>query len=185
LLTEKSKEMIIYLPIGGYFVVNFISKLKLKRPHIDKVVPFRAYLNWVLFNDTKFAIKVLFGLISFYLRNRFHRNPKRRAKFKLTPDRLKQIFFSPKFENFAHNILNNGNYHTVIFGHTHEHIHKIFSNGKEYFNCGTWVDTTNLDLANLGRNTKLTFVLIDYHYEKPLTFLKVWRGKYREEENLS
>jgi len=77
--------------------------------------------------------------------------------------------------------------HTVIFGHTHVYQYRQFANDKEYFNTGTWTEVTSLEIASLGRITKLTYVLIDYPDEntRPRGRLKEWRGYHRIEDDVA
>ena len=59
--------------------------------------------------------------------------------------------------------------------------------GTEYFNTGTWTDLTSLDIASLGKITKLTYVLIEYPESgtRPVGRLKEWYGYHRIEEDVA
>jgi len=101
-------------------------------------------------------------LIGYFLKSVFSPDPRRIWRFR----RLAKIFFEsavfPDLSDSARKILRDDRVHTVIFGHTHVYQYRQFANDKEYFNTGTWTEVTSLDVASLGRITKLTYVLIDY-----------------------
>ena len=89
----------------------------------------------------------------------------------------------PDLEISAKRILNDDRVHTVLFGHTHVYLYRQWGNNKEYLNSGTWTELTSLDIASLGKITKLTYILIEYPTEggRPRARLKEWRGHYRVE----
>ena len=57
----------------------------------------------------------------------------------------------------------------------------------EYFNTGTWTDLTSLDIASLGKITKLIYVVFEYpdESERPRGRLKEWHGYHRIEEDVA
>ncbi|MCB0385206.1 MAG: hypothetical protein KDD43_07420, partial [Bdellovibrionales bacterium] len=77
--------------------------------------------------------------------------------------------------------------HTVIFGHTHVYQYRQWGEDMEYFNTGTWTELTSLDIASLGKITKLTYVLLEYpeDVERPRGRLKEWHGYHRIEEDVA
>jgi predicted phosphodiesterase len=97
----------------------------------------------------------------------------------------------PDLGDSARKILKDERVHTVIFGHTHVYQYRQFASDQEYFNTGTWTEVTSLDVASLGRITKLTYVLIEYpeveesEAERPRGRLKEWRGYHRIEDDVA
>ena len=75
----------------------------------------------------------------------------------------------------------------MIFGHTHVYQYRQFAKDKEYFNTGTWTEITSLDIASLGKITKLTYVILEYPEDgsRPRGRLKEWRGYHRIEEDVA
>lgn len=186
-LKKDLPEPILNLPFGSYFFVEFVLKMKLKEPHVDKVRPFRSMVRWGILFQTMFTLRSGFGLILYFLRNVLIPDSRRGWPFK----RLLKIFLEsaifPDLSDSARRILKDERIHTVVFGHTHVYQYRQFSNNKEYFNTGTWTEVTSLDMASLGRITKLTYVLIEYPHDdqgRPRARLKEWRGYHRIEDDV-
>ena len=75
----------------------------------------------------------------------------------------KEITLYPNYDKIAFKILEeNPDINTVIFGHTHILRYRQWREGKEYFNEGTWNETTNLDLDDYGKQIRLTYAFIEY-----------------------
>ncbi len=49
---------------------------------------------------------------------------------------------------------------TIIFGHTHRPMDKIYPDGKQYINTGTWTKMINLDWRSIGKDFALTFAMV-------------------------
>ncbi len=177
------REPIQNLPWGSYFVMEFLNPLRQERPYIYVVKPFRMYLRWALLSDFRFFWRMLYKLIAFYMKNRFHKDPQRRKRFKFTIDNLREAYFHDSIERSARRLLLEGKYHTIIYSHTHSYRKKQFDGGT-YINTGTWNDMVNLDIGSFGRYSKLTYVLVDYKGGRPHPSLKAWRGLYRIEEDV-
>ena len=72
-------EPILNLPLGSHFFIDFVLRVKLENPYIDKVRPFRNFIRWGLFFDTKFALKTVVRLLSYFAaRITGWRSPKKR-----------------------------------------------------------------------------------------------------------
>jgi hypothetical protein len=113
----------------------------------------------------------------------FHRDRRRPFSLKNSLQIVKESAVFPDLEISAKRILNDDRVHTVVFGHTHVYLYRQWGNNKEYINSGTWTELTSLDIASLGKITKLTYVLIEYPVEggRPRARLKEWKGHYRVE----
>lgn len=185
-LKKDLPEPILNLPFGSYFFVEFVMKMKLIHPHVDKVRPFRSMLRWGTLFDTGFTFKAALTLVMYFFRALLRPDPRR----KWTVKQLIKIFFEsaifPDLSDSARKILRDERVHTVIFGHTHVYQYRQFVQDKEYFNTGTWTEVTSLDIASLGRITRLTYVIIEYpeNGERPRGRLKEWRGYHRIEEDV-
>ncbi|MDP8254174.1 MAG: metallophosphoesterase [Candidatus Alcyoniella australis] len=178
-ILDHEGHEVLRLSWGNYFILELISELKLKRPYIDKVKPFRAYLRWAFYNDVRFFFEANARLVAFYLRNRFSHDPLRRREFKIGINRYNEALTHTNLAAEAEKILINTNYHTVVMGHSHKADYVNFGEVGQYFNSGTWLDLISLDISELGRHSNLTFVQIDYVEGQPVSRLRSWRGSHK------
>ena len=186
-LKQGLPEPILNLPWGSYFFVELVLKIKQRYPHVDKVRPFGQLIRWSLVNETWITFGAFYELIKYVYRTIF--NPE--AKFRWGFKTLAKIFFEnavfPDLSSAAKKILGDTRVHTVIFGHTHVYEYRQWGAQKEYFNTGTWTELTSLDVASLGKITKLTYVLLEYADQdaRPRGRLKEWKGFHRIEEDVA
>ena len=180
-LTKRLKRPILNLPWGNLFVHNVINRLKAQRPYLDKVKPFNVLILWSLIFDPIFAIKAAWVGAWFFLRTRFIKSYVRSSRiwqtFRILQEEL-QAF--PDFERVAQRVLQDyEGIHTVIMGHTHNLKIRTFPDGKQYINTGTWVDTIDLHITEIGRENKRCFVYIAYPEEggPPAIQLLEWLGR--------
>lgn len=187
-LKKNVAEPILNLPIGSHFFIEFVLKVKIQNPHVDKVRPFTSFLMWGLIFDTKFTLRTIFKLVWYFLRSFSRgRDPRRQWSWKSILRVFTERAIFPDLGFSAQRILQDDRVHTVIFGHSHVYQYRQWGQDKEYFNTGTWTELTSLDLPSLGKITKLTYVLIDYpeaDSTRPRGRLKEWRGYHRIEEDV-
>lgn len=185
-LKKSLPEPILNLPFGSHFFIEFVLKIKHTYPHVDKIRPFDRMMRWALVNETWFTIKGFFGLIFYFLKSIFVNDPRRQFPFKRILQVLLESAVFPDLSEAARRILSDERIHTVIFGHTHVYQYRQWSKDREYFNTGTWTDITSLDIASLGKITKLTYVLLEYPEGdgRPRGRLKEWHGYHRIEEDV-
>ena len=189
-LKKDLAEPILNLPFGSHFFLEFVLKLKEKNPHVDKIRPFSKMLRWGLLHETVLTISGFFALCWYFISSALFYNPSRKGSWSI--QQIAKVIFEsaifPDLSEAARRILTDERVHTVIFGHTHVYQYRQFKDGKEYFNTGTWTDVTSLDVASLGRITRLTYVLIEYPMEtentQPRGQLKEWVGYHRVEEDI-
>ncbi len=186
-LKKDLPEPILNLPFGSHFFVDFVLKIKEKYPDVDKIRPFHRMMRWALINEFWFTIIGTLKLCVYFIRSMFISDNRRSWPFK----RILRIFLDqavfPDLSGAAKRIMHNDRVSTVIFGHTHVYQYRQFKRDKEYFNTGTWTELTSLDIASLGRITKLTYVLLEYEegQERPRGRLKQWYGYHRIEEDVA
>ena len=183
-ITKGLRQPILNLPWGSHFVVNFVVPIKNERPYVDKVRPLNTFVKWALLNDTLWTIKTFVRAGLYFFATRFSKSLYRANNLVTTFKILREITVPPSFVDAAQNVLEqNPDIHTVIFGHTHFAKYKQFPDGREYLNSGTWTELTSLDLTNLGKGTRYTYVLVDYSNNpaRPHGYLKEWRGKWHED----
>jgi len=183
-LTENLPEPILNLPWGTLFTVQYIVRLKMHRPAIDKVRPFRMLIWWSLVHDTVASMGHLFRLMMYFLSTRLSKNRYRHSSLKMTLKMLREASVFPDLPDSARRILRTGEIHTVIFGHTHVYRHVQVGDGKQYINLGTWTDIISLDLENYARRTKLTYVRVEYDENaKAVPLLRHWIGRIPLEDD--
>lgn len=179
-LTKNLPQPILNQPWGTLFLVHVLNSVKLRKPHIDKVLPFGRLLKWMLITDFRFFIGMTFRIIKFFFQSRFHNDPRRNSSLKQTFQILLEAPVFPDLDEAARKILmTRHDIRTVIFGHNHRPTYKQFAANKEYINTGTWNEMTNLELERMGTRLVCSFALIEYYEDQIQTSLKVWRGKPR------
>lgn len=193
-ITRGLPEPVLNLPWGSLFVAVLLPKIKQSRHHVDKVRPFSVFLRWVLIHDLLWGMHTAFEIIRFVLQTIIFKSRYQiRRGVRGTIRMLKEISLYPSYDRIAAKILKeNERIHTVIFGHTHILRYRRFAEGKEYFNEGTWNETTNLDLSDYGTQTRLTYAFVEFPREdqspassrRPKTRLKQWNGTWKPESEV-
>lgn len=185
-------EPVLNLPWGSLFVAVLLPRIKQSRPHVDKVRPFQTFLRWVFVHDLWWGLKTGLEIAKFVwdtilLRQRYQI----RQGVAATLGMLKEISLYPNYDRIAAQLLEeNEHVHTVIFGHTHILRYRRYREGKEYFNEGTWNETTNLGLDDFGRQTRLTYAFVEYpkhelvEADRPKVRLKQWHGAWKPEAEI-
>lgn len=186
-LKKNLPEPILNLPFGSQFFVDFVLKLKFVHPHVDKVRPFRRMIRWAIVNEFSFTVKSFAKLIKYFMDAIFVKDARRQFPVSRILKVLAESAIFPDLSGAARRILNDERVNIVIFGHSHVYQYRQWGVDKEYFNTGTWTDITSLDIASMGKITKLTYVLLEYPEDgsRPRGRLKEWRGFHRIEEDVS
>ncbi len=186
-ITKGLPEPVLDLPWGSLFVAVVLPGIKQERPHVDKVRPFRSFLQWCLLNDPWWGVRTGFRIVRFVLetilfKSRFHIRHGVGATWSL----LREISLYPSYDRIAFRILEEfPDIHTVIFGHTHVLRYRQWHEGKEYFNEGSWNEVTVLELGEYGTRVRFTYAFIEYGQKledgtyRPKTRLKEWKGVWR------
>lgn len=178
-ITENLPQPILNQPWGTYFLVHVLNKIKARKKHIDKVLPFGRLLRWLLLTDIRFFGRVLIMIFKFFLDGRLSKDPRRGIRLK---DTLKVLIDAPVFPDLdraARRLLTNNNLRCVIFGHNHRPSFQKYDDASIYMNTGTWNEMTNLELDSFGTRLVCSFALIEYHNSIPQFSLKVWKGKHK------
>jgi UDP-2,3-diacylglucosamine pyrophosphatase LpxH len=177
--TESGTKRILSLPFGSFFVLGFLNSVKLEKNFINQIQPFRQYLKFALVFEPYFFVVNGFRAAWFFLKLRFITHPMRFARFNKTLRIIYEIFHPVDLENEAEKILNTSSdpgFDTLIMGHNHQAIVRIFKNGRQYLNTGTWVPQTSLEMGSLGHRIQRTYCHIEYIDGKPQAVLRVWNG---------
>jgi UDP-2,3-diacylglucosamine pyrophosphatase LpxH len=180
ILTDYLDKPVLNIPWGSFYVLKIINRLKWEREYIDKVRPVKVFVLFGLILDPWFTIRFCFLSAFYFLKTRFTWSPKRRSSFKVTLDILKQeTKLFQDLESEARSLLDQRpDVQTVIFGHTHRPISKVYPDGKQYINTGTWTKMINLDWRGLGQTFKRTFAAIHIENGVPRCELRQWVGEH-------
>jgi len=186
-LKRNLPEPILNLPLGSHFFVEVVLKIKHDYPHVDKIRPFSRMVRWAFFNEPWLTIKGFWSFALYFIRSAFAKDARRAFPFKQIVQVFVESAVFPDLSESARRILNDDRVHTVCFGHSHVYQYRQWGPEREYFNTGTWTDLTSLDIASLGKITKLTYVLFEYSEDgtRPRGRLKEWRGYHRIEEDVA
>jgi len=179
-------KVVLNLPWGCIWVIDYLNKINRDRPYIDRVQPFGRYLFFAAIFEPTFAIKAISLLVWFFIKERVTRGKWRKPKdIKKTLDILSRLSIVPRLDGPAREILSKPGYHTVIFGHNHQAAYRRYGKEKLFVNVGTWNDIIHLDIQNLGRQRRMTYAFIEYlDKKKPSTRLKLWKGTRQPHEDV-
>ncbi|MCM2278262.1 MAG: hypothetical protein NDJ89_09320 [Oligoflexia bacterium] len=156
-------EPVLNLPWGSFYVLKIINRLKWEREYIDKVRPVRLYVMIGLVMDPWFTIRFVFLSFFYFLKTRFIYSSRRDQSLRDTAAILKQEaanHFLDLERQARRHLDENPEIRTVIFGHTHKPMNRVFPDGKQYINTGTWTKMINLDWRGLGSQFCLTFAFV-------------------------
>ena len=171
---------VLNIPWGSFYVLKIVNRLKGEREFLDKVRPIKVFVLFGLLFDPWFTIRYVVLSVFYFLKTRFVYNPRRRSRIKVTLEILKQeTNFLQDLERPARKHLDQEpDVQTIIFGHTHKPMNKVYPDGKQYINTGTWTKMINLDLRNLGQQYCLSFAFIKIENGKAECDLRHWIGEH-------
>ncbi len=168
-------EPILNIPWGSFYVLKIVNRLKWEREYLDKIRPVRTFMILGFIFDPFFTFKYGFLTLYYFLKTRFT------AGIKSIPRLIKQeLSFFHDLESSARQILDQDpELKTVIFGHTHKPMNRVYPDGKQYINTGTWTKMINLDIRSFGQlPICLTFALISIRDGQAKCELRNWVGEY-------
>ncbi len=175
------EDPVLNLPWGSFYVLKIINRLKSEREFLDKVRPIRAFVFIGILTDPVFTFKFLFLSSFYFLKTRFVYSRKRRSRLRVTARIIKEETskFLLDLEAEARDLLSRDSaMKTIIFGHTHKPMDKIYPDGKQYINTGTWTKMINLDWRHLGQQFSLTFALVELENGESRSELRQWVGEH-------
>lgn len=185
-LKQGLLEPILNLPLGSYFFIECVLKIKEKYPYADKVRPFDMMMKWTFINEPKMFFVAIYVTFKYFYQMFFFPDRRYNWSFKRVIKIFMESAIFPDLSQAAKKILADDKVHSVVFGHTHIYEYKKWGSKKEYFNTGTWTELTSLDVQALGKSTKLTYVIFEYNEgdTEPHGRLKEWKGFHRIEEDV-
>lgn len=179
MLKSSRGEKVLNIPWSSIYVLKIINRMKREREHIDKVRPAKIFVLFGLILDPWFTIRFAFLSFFYFIKTRLFTGGRKRSGLK----ELVQIFkeettLFQDLEKQAREVLDHSsNVQTVIFGHTHRPMNKIYPDGKQYINTGTWTQMINLDYRGLGQQLRTTFALVRISEGKAECDLRQWVGE--------
>ncbi|MDF1563501.1 MAG: metallophosphoesterase [Deltaproteobacteria bacterium] len=185
-LTRGLPEPVVNLPWGAHYLIHVMAVEKAQRPYIDKVTPFRRFLRWAVWNDTRWLLRLVRRSFAFLLHSIFTPKAHRRFRFLELAGKILRYSASPSLEREAAQLLEAQQCEIVVFGHTHHALFREYPGGRTYLNTGTWNHVTSLEIEHLGRQVKLTYALLEWseRHERWDPHLREWKGYHREVEEL-
>ena len=159
-ITEDVDSPVLKLPWGSIYVLKIINRMKWERTYVDKVRPVKVFVLFGLILHPFFTLRFVAYSGYYFLKTRIQWALQRRSGgWRETIGLLKQesrLF--QDLESDARDLLTAGvPIRTVIFGHTHRPMDRVYPDGKQYINTGTWTRMINLDWSGLGQNLRMTF----------------------------
>jgi UDP-2,3-diacylglucosamine pyrophosphatase LpxH len=180
ILDEYFEKPILNLPWGSFYVLKIVNRLKWEREYLDKVRPVKLFVFFGLILDPWFTIRYVFLSGFYFLKTRFAASTQGRSRLKEALGMVRQESkFFLDLEEEARELLNQEpEVKTVIFGHTHKPMNKVYPDGKQYINTGTWTKMINLDWRSLGQQFALTFALVRIRENSAQCELRHWLGEH-------
>jgi UDP-2,3-diacylglucosamine pyrophosphatase LpxH len=180
LLTEHLEEPVLNMPWSSFFVLKIINRLKWEREYLDKIRPVKVFVLFGMIVDPFFTIRFVFLSLFYFFQTRFVYSPVRRATWGVTYQILKQesghVFLD--LEKEAREVLSERkDLKTLIMGHTHRPMDRVWPDGKQYINTGTWTKMVNLDLRGLGQQVRRTFAYVQVKGGSVRCELRNWVGE--------
>ncbi len=176
-------KRIVNLPWGSLFCIYLMPMFKEHRPHLDKIRPLGGYVQWAFWNDFSWFWFMFWHVIKYIVKTRFPPWSKYNKNFITSLKILKTISSHPKYDKNARKILSSrSDIDVVVMGHTHIAEWRRFSDGKLYFNTGTWNIVPSIDRAKHHNIDRLTYVKIDVDKKAKKVkniFLNVWHGEWK------
>lgn len=181
-IEEDVPAPVLKLPWGSIYVLKIINRMKWERSYVDKVRPVKVFVLFGLILHPFFTLRFAMYSLYYFLKTRIEGAFKGRSggSFEQTVQILKQeTKLFQDLEGEARMLLDKTTeVRTIIFGHTHRPMDRIYPDGKQYINTGTWTRMINLDWSGLGQNLRMTFAYVEVDGTTPRCELREWLGEY-------
>jgi UDP-2,3-diacylglucosamine pyrophosphatase LpxH len=169
---------VLNIPWGSIYILKIMNRLKWERPSLDRVRPIKFFLFFGLFLDPWFTFRFLGLSLFYFLRTRILSRSNPLFGFRNTLKLIQQeskAFLDLEAE--AREVLGQQpNLQTIVFGHTHLPMHRVYEDGRQYLNSGTWTRMVSLDPRFFGERPGKTFVLLRNRDGKVHAELNQWMG---------
>ena len=172
-------KKVLHIPWGSIYVLKIINRLKWERSNIDKIRPIKLFAVFGMIFDPVFTARYLSLSLFYFLKTRILGRAKKKFGFSHTVKMVSQEgTLSQDLEKEAKELLDSApDVHTVVFGHTHLPMHRVYANGRQYLNSGTWTKMVYLDWRFMGDPIRKTFILIHLKNGEIKAELNQWVGQ--------
>ena len=178
-LDHPNGTKLLNIPWGSIYILKIINRLKWERASLDKIRPIKVFAIAGLVFDPVFTFRYLFLSMFYFLKTRIFGRMQGRFRFKQTLKMISQEgSFFLDLEKEAKDVLRESpDVHTVIFGHTHLPMHRVYESGRQYLNSGTWTKMVYLDWRSIGEPVRKTFILVELGNGEIKAELNQWLGQ--------
>jgi UDP-2,3-diacylglucosamine pyrophosphatase LpxH len=168
---------VLNIPWGSIYVMKIINRLKWKRANVDKIRPFKVYAIIGLIFDPIFTVQFLMLSVFYFFKTRIQARS-RLYGVKNTANLLSQErnLFLDLDREARQTLAEDPSIHTIVFGHTHLPMHRVYAKGRQYLNTGTWTRMVYLDWRFIGDPFRRTFALIRIQDGEIRAELNEWNG---------
>jgi UDP-2,3-diacylglucosamine pyrophosphatase LpxH len=176
LLNNGSK--VLNIPWGSIYVLKIINRLKWERANLDKIRPFKVFAFFGILLDPVFTLKFLILSLFYFVRTQTRGRSRSIFRARKTFKKLSQerSFFLDLEQDAKGMLEADPTLHTLIMGHTHLPMHRVYANGKQYLNSGTWTKMIYLDWRFIGEPFRKTFILVHLKNGEIKAELNQWMG---------
>ena len=169
---------VLSIPWGSIYILKIINRMKWERGSLDKIRPVKMFAFFGLLFDPVFTVRFLMLSLFYFTKTRVTNRANSLFGFRRT---LKTVFQERSYfldlEEQARGILGgDSSVHTVVMGHTHLPMHRVYPGGRQYLNSGTWTKMVYLDWKHIGEPVHRTFVLIRVRNGEIKAELNQWLG---------
>jgi UDP-2,3-diacylglucosamine pyrophosphatase LpxH len=177
-MTLWNGSRVLNIPWGSIYILKILNRLKWERNNLDKIRPLKVYAFLGLVFDPVFTGKFILLSLFYFVKTRIMGPSNSLSGFRRT---LRTIFQERSYfldlEDQARDLLQKDpGVHTVVMGHTHLPMHRVYENGRQYLNSGTWTKMVYLDWRNFGEPMHRTFILVEIRNGEIKAELNQWRG---------
>lgn len=187
LVRTRDGRQILNLPWGSIYVIKIVNRLKWEREYLDKIRPIKVFVLFGLVLDPWFTVRFAFLSLYYFFKTRVAAAFRGRSGLRRVWEIVREeTTLFQDLEKPARQILDESpRVNTVIFGHTHRPMDKIYSDGKQYINTGTWTKMIDLDYRGLGQQFRRTFALVQISDGKARCELRQWVGEHSPHKHFS
>ncbi len=169
---------VLNIPWGSIYILKIINRLKWERGNLDKIRPLKIFAFFGLLLDPVFTLKFILLSLFYFVKTRLMSRSRSLFGFRRTMQTISQersLFLD--LEDEAKTILEeDALVHTIVMGHTHLPMHRVYANGRQYLNSGTWTKMVYLDWRFVGEPFHPTFVLVQVQGGALKAELNQWMG---------
>ncbi len=175
----KNGTKVLNIPWGSIYVLKIINRLKWERGNLDKIRPLKVFAFFGILFDPVFTLKFILLSMFYFVKTRVLRH-RTNSLFgfnrSLKMASQERSFFIDLEEGARAMLAADPELHTVIMGHTHLPMHRVYANGRQYLNSGTWTKMIYLDWRFIGEPFRKTFILVSIRNGEIKAELNQWMG---------